>query len=398
MQIEKIKTSDLIPYAKNAKLHSDSQVAAIAGSVREFGFNNPVLIDKDNGIIAGHGRVLAAQLLKLDEVPCIRLSHLTETQKRAYILADNRLSETGGGWNEEMLKLELGELQELDFDLSLTGFDGEFMAGLEEPKEGLTDPDEVPPVPDEPVARLGDIWKLGSHRLMCGDSTDILNQDAALNGDTPNTVIFDPPFEIENIYSYTPTFTGDIKNLISFYDFKRCATAGHAAIVAGWNPLYEFIWDNCGSWYNENRPLARHKACHLFGTDPKWNFDAAIIADGKDRKASKSFTGKYKSKPYEYVPLDGAVHLSTVFVQSKNANKPDQFHSQEKPNDWLKAILLGCDAISVFDMFAGSGAVLIACESLGIKCASIELDPQRCDVIIKRWEDFTGKKAELMKK
>ena len=122
MQIEIMKTSDLIPYAKNAKLHSDSQVSAIAGSIREFGFNNPVLIDKDNGIIAGHGRVLAAQVLKLDEVPCIRLAHLTETQKRAYILADNRLSETGGGWNEEMLKIELGELQELDFDLSLTGF------------------------------------------------------------------------------------------------------------------------------------------------------------------------------------------------------------------------------------------------------------------------------------
>lgn len=126
MQIEIMKTSELVPYAKNAKLHSDSQVSAIAGSIREFGFNNPVLIDKDNGIIAGHGRVLAAQVLKLDEVPCIRLSHLTETQKRAYILADNRLSETGGGWNEEMLKIELGELQTLDFDLSLTGFDGEF--------------------------------------------------------------------------------------------------------------------------------------------------------------------------------------------------------------------------------------------------------------------------------
>ena len=128
MNIEQIKTSELIPYARNAKLHSDAQVAAIAGSIKEFGFNNPVLIDKDNGIIAGHGRVLAAQLLKLEQVPCIKLAHLSDTQKRAYILADNRLAETGGGWSEDLLKLELQDLQELDFDLALTGFDGEFVA------------------------------------------------------------------------------------------------------------------------------------------------------------------------------------------------------------------------------------------------------------------------------
>jgi ParB family transcriptional regulator, chromosome partitioning protein len=131
MNIEQIKTSELIPYAKNAKLHSDSQIAAIASSIREFQFNNPVLVDKDNGIIAGHGRVLAAQLLKLPTVPCIRLAHLTDTQKRAYILADNRLAETGGGWSEDLLKLELQDLQELDFDLALTGFDGEFIGSFD---------------------------------------------------------------------------------------------------------------------------------------------------------------------------------------------------------------------------------------------------------------------------
>lgn len=129
MKIENVKTNELIPYARNAKLHSDQQVQQIAGSIKEFGFNNPVLIDSDNGIIAGHGRVLAAQLLKLDAVPCVRLAHLTETQKKAYILADNRLSEVGGGWNYELLKLEIDELKTEDFDIDLTGFD---VAGLGE--------------------------------------------------------------------------------------------------------------------------------------------------------------------------------------------------------------------------------------------------------------------------
>lgn len=162
MQIEQIGIATLIPFAKNSRTHSDEQVAQIAASIREFGFTNPVLIDEANGIIAGHGRVLAARKLKLTEVPCIRLSHLTEAQKRAYVIADNKLA-LNAGWDEAMLKLELADLKALDFDLDLTGFNTDEIDALlkEGGTEGLTDPDDTPEPPAEPVSRLGDVWVCG---------------------------------------------------------------------------------------------------------------------------------------------------------------------------------------------------------------------------------------------
>ena len=164
-------TGELIPYVRNARTHSDAQVAQIAGSIREFGFTNPVLIDETGGIIAGHGRVLAAHLLNLQRVPTIELAYLSDAQRRAYRIADNKLA-LNAGWNEELLRLDLVDLQELAFDLSLLGFtDAEQAALLAERTEGLTDPDEVPPVPEEPVSCLGDLWILGRHRLLCGDAT-----------------------------------------------------------------------------------------------------------------------------------------------------------------------------------------------------------------------------------
>ena len=210
MKIETIKTTALIPYARNSRSHSESQVAQIAGSIREFGFTNPVLIDADNGIIAGHGRVMAAGLLGLASVPCIRLAHLTDTQKRAYIIADNKLA-LNAGWDEEMLALELGELKDEDFDLSLIGFDetelGDLMA---ETTEGETDPDEVPEPPVDPVTVLGDVWVMGNHRLMCGDSTEIDAMHKLMNGKKAALLHADPPYgmgkqkdgvENDNLYS-----------------------------------------------------------------------------------------------------------------------------------------------------------------------------------------------------
>ncbi len=197
MKIEQIKTSGLIPYARNSRSHSDAQVAQIAGSIREFGFTNPVLIDADNGIIAGHGRVMAAGKLGMDKVPCIRLAHLTETQKRAYIIADNKLA-LNAGWDEEMLALELGELADLDFDMGLIGFSEDELAGLlAETTEGETDPDEVPEPPVDPVTVLGDVWILGKHRIACGDCTDQGTVDKALNGVQPHLMVTNPPYGVE---------------------------------------------------------------------------------------------------------------------------------------------------------------------------------------------------------
>jgi hypothetical protein len=196
-QIKMLAVDKIIPYVKNSRTHSDEQVAQVAASIKEFGFTNPILLDKENVIIAGHGRMLAAQRLGLSEVPCIRLDHLTEAQKKAYIIADNKLA-LNAGWDNELLGLELGELRDEGFDISLTGFTEEELAGLivEEIPEGLTDEDQVPEVPEDPVTKLGDIWVLGKHRLMCGDSTSIDAIDSLINGDKIDLVHTDPPYGI----------------------------------------------------------------------------------------------------------------------------------------------------------------------------------------------------------
>jgi ParB-like nuclease domain len=187
----------LIPYARNARTHSDAQVARIAASIREFGFTNPILVDGERGVIAGHGRLLAARMLGMAEVPTIELAHLTPAQRRAYVLADNRLA-LDAGWDEALLRIELGELQAEGFDLALTGFEADEIGKLLiDAGEGLTDPDAVPEVPANPVSRPGDVWLLGRHRLVCGDSTDPETVAAALGGVRPHLMVTDPPYGVD---------------------------------------------------------------------------------------------------------------------------------------------------------------------------------------------------------
>ena len=193
-----ISVADLIPYARNSRTHSDAQVTKIAASIREFGFLNPIIVDGESGIIAGHGRVLAAQKLGLDTLPVIEAAHLTEAQKRAYVIADNRLA-LDAGWDNDMLKVELSDLQADGFNLELTGFSlDEISAFLVDPTEGLTDPDAVPDVPALPVSRLGDLWVLGKHRLICGDATDAHTVEAVLAGVKPHLMVTDPPYGVED--------------------------------------------------------------------------------------------------------------------------------------------------------------------------------------------------------
>jgi hypothetical protein len=187
----------LIPYASNARTHSPDQIAQIAASIREFGFTNPVLVDGEQGIIAGHGRVLATRKLGIDQIPTIELAYLSETQRQAYIIADNKLAENAG-WDREMLRLELGELKGLGFDLALTGFgDIELGALFADKTEGLTDPDDAPAVPEHPVAEPGDLWVLGRHRLLCGDSTVATDVERVLGGVAPHLMVTDPPYGVE---------------------------------------------------------------------------------------------------------------------------------------------------------------------------------------------------------
>lgn len=195
-QIEMMAVEALIPYANNSRTHDDAQVAQIAASIREFGFTNPILIDGEGGIIAGHGRILAARKLKLETVPCIMLGHLTDTQKRAYVIADNKLA-LNAGWDDELLAVEFAELGDLGFDLELTGFTlGEIDALTpEQIPEGLTDEDAVPEVQAEPVSKLGDVWLLGKHRLMCGDSTNLETVEELMGGGSCRSVNHRPTLQ-----------------------------------------------------------------------------------------------------------------------------------------------------------------------------------------------------------
>ena len=194
LEIEYRAIDSLVPYIRNARTHSDAQVAQIAASIKEFGFTNPILVDGDNGIIAGHGRLAASRQLGLGEVPVIELAHLSKAQKQALILADNKLA-LNAGWDDDALKIELAELGDLDFDLTLTGFDADELAGLTATEtEGLTDEDAVPDAPEVPVTVEGDVWLLGRHRLMCGDSTSIDAVEKLMDGQKADMVFTDPPY------------------------------------------------------------------------------------------------------------------------------------------------------------------------------------------------------------
>ncbi|MCH7839723.1 MAG: ParB N-terminal domain-containing protein [Planctomycetes bacterium] len=199
LQVETVSVSALQPYARNARTHSPKQIRQIAASIEEFGWTNPVLIDGKGGIIAGHGRVMAARKLGIDRVPCIDLAHLTPAQRRAYVIADNKLA-LNAGWDDGLLKLELGELALEGFDLELTGFSGDELSGLGLPGSGqgkLTDPDDVPEAPETPVSARGDLWAMGAHRLLCGDATDAGDVERALDGAKPHLMVTDPPYGVE---------------------------------------------------------------------------------------------------------------------------------------------------------------------------------------------------------
>lgn len=371
-----VSVEKLIPYARNSRTHSDAQVSKIAASIKEFGFLNPIIVDGDNGIIAGHGRVMAAQKLGLDTLPVIEAGHLTEAQRRAYVIADNRLA-LDAGWDNEMLKVELSNLQEADFDLSLTGFDpGEIDAFLADPVNANSNIND-PGLSDAYPCEVGDLFRVGHHIIACGDSSDITLIDAVLMGDVPCLTMYDPPFEVPEAWEILYPSS---KSII-FSDYKTASRAISAGI--GFKHCYQFVWDGVTSWYTPNRPLARHKSAFVFMNDPKWDFDAAIYHDGKDRKAKTVSNTRGES---DYNPLAGGmVHLQTVF-QMGNTKVDDGGHSHSKPLEWVRSLMLGAGVKSgdvVLDQFAGSGSFTIAAPD-GVSVRSIELDPETCGRAITR--------------
>lgn len=379
--------SVLIPYARNSRTHSPQQTQQIAASIKEFGFTNPVLIDEENGIIAGHGRVLAAQLLGMDEIPCIILAGLSEAKKRAYVIADNKLA-LNSGWDDEMLRLELQDLIDSGFDVDLTGFSQEEIDKLM-PKqvEGLTDEDAVPEAPETPVTVLGDVWILGDHRLLCGDSTSIDAVENLMDGQKADMWLTDPPYNVayEGKTKDALKIQNDSMGNDDFRQFLRdCYVAADSVMKPG---AVFYIWHADSEGYNF-RGAAK---------DAGWTVRQCLIW-----KKSVLVMGRqdyhWKHEPCLYGWKDGAGHLwaadrkqTTVLEFDKPSRNGE--HPTMKPVELFSYQMLnntkGQDI--VLDSFGGSGTTCIAAEKNGRRAFMMELDEKYVDVILQRWADFTGK-------
>ena len=382
MQIEQLKVGDLIPYVNNSRTHSDEQVMQVASSIKEFGFTNPILIDDDGGIIAGHGRLMAAKKLGLDEVPCIRLGHLSEAQRKAYVIADNQLA-LNSGWDLDALKLEMDRLGELDFNIELLGFDDDFLASLmiEEPGEGLTDEDAVPEPPETPTTVEGDVWVLGNHRLMCGDSTSIDAVDKLMDGKMADMVNTDPPYGVS--YQSNMRTKSDQFDVIANDDVFLDIAPVIAACSTGW----VFVWT---SWKVITTWIDMFEGFGYPTNQVIWSKGGGGIGDLK-----KTFSSDYETALvwHRGAELTGK-RIGSVWKVDKDGAST-YMHPTQKP------VALPEEAIDkttrqgdlVLDLFGGSGSTLIACEKTNRVSYNMELDPKYCDVIIKRWQEFTGKQA-----
>ena len=355
-----VSIDGLKPYENNARTHSEEQVKKIVRSIEEFGFINPVLIDGDFGIIAGHGRVMAAKKMGMTEVPCLFVEDLTEAQKRAYIIADNKLA-LDAGWDEEMLQFELAELADMDFDITLTGFELDDLED-DEPQEVVEDNYEAEP-PEEPRTKLGDIWQLGRHRLMCGDSTDMETVEQLLDGAVIDLVMTDPPYGI-NAEKMTMGSGAKDFHRGEDWDSERPDISIAFAIA----PLV-CIWG--GNYFADSLPVTNDWLCWWKKNDGLSfsEFELAWTNFGRNCRHIAHHWGGEKKLHVTMKPLEV---IAWAIQQTK-----------EK-----------CETI--VDLFGGSGSTLIACEQLDRTCYMMELDEKYCDVIIDRWEQFTGEKAVLL--
>ena len=395
-----IPTSDLIPYARNSRTHSEAQVTKIASSIKEFGFINPVVTDGKNGIVAGHGRVLAANKLGLKEVPCVEAAHLTEAQKRAYVIADNRMA-LDAGWDIDLLKVELGDLQGMDFDLALTGFDpGELENFLAEKTEGLTDPDAVPDTPARAVTVPGDVWVMGKHRLMCGDSTVATDVEALLAGVKPHLMVTDPPYGVE----YAPEWRNKIAMRGHGVSKEQKVLNDHKA---DWREAWAlfpgdvaYVW--CASLtsdtaiksleeasFNRRSMIVWGKQLFTLGRgDYHWQHELLWYAVRKGKNGH--WNGDRKQSTLWNIEAKIGVRVG------KGADAPVS-HGTQKPVECMKRPIENNSnpGQAVYEPFSGSGTTIIAGEMTGRCVYAMELSPEYVDVAVKRWQDFTGNKATL---
>jgi DNA modification methylase len=395
LTVEYLPLDSVIPYANNARTHSDAQVAQIAASIREFQWTNPVLIDGDGGIIAGHGRVLAARQLGMATVPCIRLGHLTKTQKRALVLADNKLA-LNAGWSDDLLRLELADLASDGFELGLTGFSGDELADLlADRTAGLTDPDEAPPCPVNPVSVLGDVWLLGRHRIVCGDSTDADTVAKALNGVTPHLMVTDPPYGVDydadwrnkakrpDGTPYGASAIGKVEN-DGKADWRKAWALFPGEVVYVWHAGLSagVVADSLiGCGFDLRSQIVWSKSNFAIGRgDYHWQHEPCWYAVRKGK------TGHYAGD-----------RKQTTLWQIPKPQKSETGHSTQKPVECMRRPIENNSSAgqAVYDPFVGSGTSLIAAEQTGRACHAVELNPAYVDVAVKRWQAFVGATAVL---
>jgi DNA modification methylase len=391
--VERRAIEALIPYVNNARTHSDAQVAQIAASMKEWGWTNPILVDETGLIIAGHGRVMAARKLGLTEAPVMVAKGWTEAQKKAYVLADNQLA-ANAGWNAELLSTELKGLDASGFDLTLLGF-GDLGALLADKTEGLTDPDDVPEPPADPVTMLGDVWLLGRHRLVCGDSTTVESVDACLNGVKPHLMVTDPPYGVE--YDANWRNEADRANGKAYGD--RAVGKVENDDRADWSEAWAlFPGDVAYVWHAGN--MAHTVAESLIGAGLHiraqiiWNKSNMVIGRGDYHpKHEPCWYAVRKGKPGHY---DGGRKQTTVWDINK-PQKSETGHSTQKPVECMKRPIENNSSAgqAVYEPFSGSGTTIIAGEMTGRSIHAIELNPAYVDVAIKRWQEFTGQTATL---
>lgn len=392
--IERWPTEKLVPYARNARTHSEEQVAQIAASIVEFGFTNPILAGSDGVIVAGHGRLAAAQKLGLDTVPVVVLDHLTPTQRRALIIADNRIAENAG-WDDAMLRIELQSLQEDGFNLDITGFDAdalaEIMAGEETTVDGNTDEDAIPELSETAISRPGDVWILGNHRLVCGDATQPSSYEQLLAGQRVQMIWSDLPYNVNYANSAKDKLRGKHRPILNdnlgegFYDFvfdalslmlPHCDGAVYIAMSSSELDTLQAAFRAAGGKWSTFIIWAKHTFT-LGRADYQRQYEPILY--GWPEGSSRHWCGDRDQ---------GDVW---------NIKKParNDLHPTMKPVELMERSIRNSSRPGdvVLDCFGGSGSTLIAAEKSGRRCFMMELDPKYCDVIVRRWQEFSGGKA-----
>ena len=392
-KIEQWPTDKLVPYARNARTHSDAQVAQIAASIAEFGFTNPILAGSDGVIVAGHGRLAAAQKLGIATVPVVVLDHLTPTQRRALVIADNRIAENAG-WDEAMLQVELADLQGDDFDLSLTGFDADaladLLAGEETTSDGQTDEDSVPDAGTS-ITRPGDVWICGNHRVICGDSTDASTYDALMAGEIADMVFTDPPYNVDYANTAKDKMRGTDRPILN----DNLGAGFHDFLLAALTPTLAHCRGGIYVAMSSSELDVLQSAFRTAGG--KWS-TFIIWAKHTFTLGHADYQRQFEPILYGW-PSDGTRHWCGARDQGDvwNIKKPhkNDLHPTMKPVELVERAVRNSSRPGdiVLDSFGGSGTTMIASEKSDRKARLIELDPKYVDVIVRRWQDYAGAKA-----